>query len=80
MFLHYQGDEGCNTIESMNKRVNKLLLNNTKTEAAFRSIKLRSFFNVNDKVNFKHNYDLIYPTKCLEPTCIFTIMLEKVFV
>ena len=67
-------------IESMNKRVNKFLPNNTKTKVAFKSIKLRSFFNVNDKINFENNHDLIYPTKCLEPTWIFMIMLEKVFV
>ena len=32
--LPYQGDKGCNIIKSINKYVNKLLLNNTKIEVA----------------------------------------------
>ena len=46
--FQYQVDEGFNIIESMNKRNNKLLPNNTKTEVAFKSITLRSCFSVND--------------------------------
>ena len=80
MLIQFQGYESGIMIESMNKRVNKFLPNNTKTKVAFKSIKLRSFFNVNDKINFEHNHDFIYPTKYLEPTWIFMIMLEKVFV
>ena len=29
-----------------------------------------SCFNVKDKIDFEHNHDLIYHTKCSEPTCI----------
>ena len=54
----------------MNKRVNKSLLNNTKIEVTFKSTKLSSCFNVKGKIDFKHNHDLIYHTKCPEPTCI----------
>ena len=50
--------------------VNKLLLNNTKIEVAFKSTKLSSCFNVKDKIDFKHNHDLIYHAKCPEPICI----------
>ena len=63
-------NEGCNIIKSMNKRVNKLLPNNTKTEVMFKSTKLSSCFNVKDKIDFEHNHDSIYHTKCSEPTCI----------
>ena len=31
---------------------------------------MSSCFNVKDKIDFQHNYDLIYHAKCLEPTCI----------
>ena len=50
--------------------VNKLLPNNTKIEVAFKSTKLSSCFNVKDKIDFKHNHDLIYHAKCPEPICI----------
>ena len=56
-------------IKSMNKCVNKLLPNNTKTDIAFKSTKLSSCFNVKDKIDFEHNHDLIYHTKCPEPAC-----------
>ena len=55
---------------SMNKCVNKLLPNNTKIEVMFKSTKLSNCFNVKDKIDFEHNHDLIYHTKCPEPTCI----------
>ena len=38
LLLPYQGNEGCNTIKSMNKRVNKLLPNNTKIEVTLKTI------------------------------------------
>ena len=70
LFLPYQGDKGCNIIKSMNKCVNKLLPNNTKVEVVFKSTKLSSCFNVKNKIDFEHNHDLIYHSKCPEPTCI----------
>ena len=70
LLLTYQGDKGCNIIKSMNKCFNKSLPNNTKIEVAFKSTKLRSRFNVKDKIDFEHNYDLSYHGKCPEPTCI----------
>ena len=54
----------------MNKRVNKLLPNNTKIEVTFKSTELSSCVNVKDKIDFEHNHDLICHTKCPEPTCI----------
>ena len=54
----------------MNKCVNKLLPNNTKIEVTFKITKLSSCFNAKDKIDFEHNHDLIYHTKCPEPTCI----------
>ena len=54
----------------MNKCFNKSLPNNTKIEVAFKSTKLSSRFNVKGKIDFEHNYDLIYHGKCPEPTCI----------
>ena len=68
--LPCQGDEGCNIIKSLNKRVNKLFPKSTKIEATFKSTKLSSSFNVKDKIHFEHNHNLIYHTKCPEPTCI----------
>ena len=54
----------------MNKRVNKLIPNNTKIEVTFKSTKLSNCLNVKDNIDFEHNHDLIYHTKCPEPTCI----------
>ena len=54
----------------MNKCVNKLLPNNTKIGLTFKSTKMSSCFNVKNKIDFEHNHDLIYHTKCPEPTCI----------
>ena len=54
----------------MNKCVNKLLPSNTKIKAAFKSTRLSSCFNVKDKIGFEDNHDLIYHTKCAEPTSI----------
>ena len=70
LLLPYQGDESCNIIKSMNKCDNKLLPNNTEIEVTLKSTKLSSCFNVKDKIDFEHNHDLIYHTKCPEPTCI----------
>ena len=70
LLLLYQGDEGCNIIKSVNRCVNKLLPNNTKIEVTFKSTKLSSCVHVKDKIDFEHNHDLIYHTKCPEPTCI----------
>ena len=68
--LLYHGNEGCNVIKPMKKHVNKLLPNNTKIEVMFKSNKLRSCFNVKGKIDFERNHDLIYRTKCPEPTYI----------
>ena len=70
LILPYQGDEVCNIIKSMNKCVSKLLPNNIKIEVTFKSTKLGSSFNFKDKIDFEHNHELIYRTKCPEPTCI----------
>ena len=77
--LPYQGNEGCNIIKSMNKHVNKLLSNNTKIEVMFKSTKLSSCFIVKDKIDFEHNHDLIYHTKCPDRTCIDNLW-EKVLI
>ena len=39
LLLPYQGDESCNIIKSMNKRINKLLPNNTKIEVTSKTLK-----------------------------------------
>ena len=61
----------------MNKCVIKLLPNNTKIEAAFKSTKLSSCFNLKDKTDFEHNHDLVYHAKYPEPTCIDKKVLVK---
>ena len=53
LLLPYRGDKDCNIKKSMNKCVNRLLPNNTKTEVAFKSAKLSSCFNVEDKIDFE---------------------------
>ena len=70
MLLPYQGYGVCNIIKSMNKCVNELLPNNAKIEVTFKSTKRSSSFNVKDKIDFKHNHNLIYHTKYSERTCI----------
>ena len=70
LLLLYQRDESCNIIKPMNKRVKKLLPKNSKIEVTFKSTKLSSCFNVKDKLDFEHSQDLVYHTKCPEPTCI----------
>ena len=70
MLFPYQGDESCNVVNSMNNYVTKLLQNNSKIEVTFRSSKLSSGFNLKDKIDLEHNHDLIYHTKCPEPTFI----------
>ena len=61
----------------MNKRVNKLLQNNTKIEVTFKSTKLSSCFNVKGKIDFEHNHYLVYHTKYPETTCIDDIVGES---
>ena len=70
LLLPYQGDKSCNIIKSKNKCANKLLPSNTKIEVAFKSTKLSRCFSIKDKIDFEHNYDLIYHAKCPKPTCI----------
>ena len=47
-----------------------MLTNYFQTEVAFKSIKLSSCFIVKNKIDFEHNHDLVYHTKCPEQTCI----------
>ena len=54
----------------MNKCFKKLLPNNTKIEVTFKSTKLSSCFNVNGKIDFEHNHDLIYQAKYPKPAFI----------
>ena len=54
----------------MYKCLKKLLPNNTKIEVTFKSTKLSSCLNVNDKIDFEHNHDLIYQAKYPKPACI----------
>ena len=61
----------------MNKKVKKLLPNNTKIEVAFISTKLSSWFNVKFKIDFDHNHDLIYYAKCPESTCIDDYVVDS---
>ena len=61
----------------MNKRINKLLPNNTNIEMALKRTTLISCFNVKDNIDFEHNHDLIYYTKCPEPTSFDHYMGES---
>ena len=80
LLLPYQGDEGCNIIKSMNKRVNKLLPSNTKIEVTFQSTKLSSCFNVKDKKLTLNIIMILFIIRNVLNQLALTIMWEKVHV
>ena len=50
---------------------------NSKIEITFKSTKLRSCFNVKDKIDFEYKHDLHYHTKSPESTCIDRYVRES---
>ena len=69
LLLPFAGSKGTTVIKNMNKTLKNLLPNNIKTRITYTGQKLNSRFQIRDKINEKYKHDLIYYTKCPEPSC-----------
>ena len=68
LVLPYKGEEGEKFIKSLNKHIKKVLSENHISQHAYRSKKLRSFFDIKDQLKLEHSNDLTYLVKCPEKT------------
>lgn len=55
-------------IKSVRKTIKRFFPSYTKLKVSFTGSKLSSRFNINDKTNFDHKHDVIYPGTCPETT------------
>ena len=69
LLLPFAGSKGITIVKNLNKKLKSILPNNVKTRITFTGQKLSSRFQIKDKINGKHKYDLIYYIKCPEQSC-----------
>ena len=69
LLLPFAGSEGTTIVKNLNKTLKNVLPSYVKTNIADTGQKLKSRFQINDKVNEKHKHDLIYYTQCPEAFC-----------
>ena len=64
------GSKGTTIVKNLNRTLKVVLPNNVKTRITSTGQKLNGRFQIIDKINEMHKHDLIYYTKCPEPSCI----------
>ena len=69
LVLPYQGKKGDHILKSFKKGMRKILLNNVKPRIAFTGRKVGTSFQIKDKTEMKHNYDIVYHNECPEEQC-----------
>ena len=69
LILQYAGPKGSTIIKIMNNSLKRILLDNVKTRVTYTGQKLGIKFQNEDKTKDQHKHDLVYYSKCPEPTC-----------
>ena len=62
------GPKGNSIIKTMNNRLKHILPDNVKTRVTYTGQKLSTKLQIKDKAKDQHNHDLVYYSKCPEPT------------
>ena len=68
LILPYAGHKGNTIIKTMNNSLKRILPNNVKTRVTYTGQKLGTKFQNKDKTKDQHKHDLVYYSKCPEPT------------
>ena len=56
-------------MNSFKKRLRKIFTNNVKPRIAFTRTKVGTSFQIKDKIQMKHNHDIVYYNKCPGVQC-----------
>ena len=65
----YQGEQGSRLVKSLKRSITKLLPKTTQLELGFSASKVRTHFQIKDKIIFEHNYDVVFLGTCPENNC-----------
>ena len=76
MTLPYRGDKGVRLVQKLKRAPNKFLPQNVKPSVSFKADKLASRFNVKDKINIKHQNNVVYKLECPQERCPHTYIGE----
>ena len=68
LILPYAVPKGNTIIKTVNNNLKPILPNNVKIRVAYTGQKLGTKFQIKDKTKDQHKYDLVYYSKCQEPT------------
>ena len=68
LILPYVGPEGNTNIKTMNNSLRRIVPNNVKRRVTYTGQKLGAKFQIKDKTKDQHKNDLVYSSKCPEPT------------
>ena len=69
LILPYAGPKGNSIIKAMNNSLKRILPDNVKTRVTYTGQKLSTKLQIKDKTKDRHKHDLVYYSKCPEPTC-----------
>ena len=69
LILPYAGPKGNSIIKTMKNSLKHILPDNVKTRATYSGQKLSTKLQIVDKTKDQHKHDLVYYSKCPEPTC-----------
>ena len=79
LILPYSRKQGKKLITKMKKHIRGTLPENIQTMVAYKSKKLSTKFNIKDKTEFYHQYNLVYYGKCPNQTCTENYIGETTF-
>ena len=65
----YTGPKANTIIKTMNNNLKRFLPNNVKKRVTYASKKLGTKIQIKNKTKDQHKLDLVYYSKCPEPTC-----------
>ena len=69
LILPYTGLKDNTIIKTMNNSLKRFLPDNVKTRVTYTGKKLGTKFQIKDNTSDQHKHDLVYYSKCPEPTC-----------
>ena len=69
LILLYARPKGNSIIKTMNNNLKHVSPNNVKTRVTYTGQKLSTKLQIKDKTKDQHKHELVYYSKCPEPTC-----------
>ena len=68
LLIPLEGSKDTTIVKNLNKTLKTILPNNVRTPITYTGQKLNSTFQIKDKINEKHDHDLVYYTKYPKPS------------